>query len=314
MKYGVIGVGRMGSILCGALAKAEAEVWGIDTYQPHVDAINSEGLTVNWGSYEETYKNVKATADAADVGLCDVVVVLVGGNYTAKAMESAKLMMDDHTLVFTLQNGYGHTNTIIESGVPESRVVYGVVGYGGSIERPGYMKALISPGSVLHFGPYDHNITDVHKAMARDMQAGGLEVSLDAEVDKEIWFKLGMNCLGNPTCGLAHCTLGIWSGSQFTRDLRYKLLLEVVQVANAKGVNINIEQFLPRLDRTIEQMGAMAHHYPSMAQDMFAKRKTEIEFLNGAVFHEGEKLGIPTPINETLYILTKAAEAAYELW
>lgn len=313
MKYAIIGCGRMGSILSGALAKAGAEVWAVDTYKAHVDAINEKGLTVCWNGNEETYTNVHACTSAKEVGVCDVAVILVGGNFTLEALNSAKSVMDENTYVFTLQNGYGHTNTIREFGIPDEKIIYGVVGYGGTIDAPGHMKALISPGAVMHFGPYDHEIGSVHEQIAADLVAGGLLVSLDKYVDKEIWFKLGMNSVANAQCGLARCNLGIWSGSQFTRDVRYKTIEEVVKVANALGVDITIEQFLPKLDRNMEQMGAMAHHFPSTAQDMKSKKITEVEFLNGAVFHEGQKLGIPTPYNETIYILTLAAEAAYGL-
>ena len=42
-----------------------------------------------------------------------------------------------------------------------------------------------------------------------------------------------------------------------------------------------------------------------MLQDVAAHRRTEIEFINGAIVHEGRRLGIPTPVNEVLSLLVE---------
>ena len=48
MKIAVIGAGAMGSIYAGLLAAAGNEVWVVDIWQAHIDAIRKHGLrTVN---------------------------------------------------------------------------------------------------------------------------------------------------------------------------------------------------------------------------------------------------------------------------
>ena len=41
-------------------------------------------------------------------------------------------------------------------------------------------------------------------------------------------------------------------------------------------------------------------HRSSMLQDLQRGRRTEIDAINGRIWHYGEELGIPTPVNETL--------------
>ena len=48
----------------------------------------------------------------------------------------------------------------------------------------------------------------------------------------------------------------------------------------------------------------------STAQDILRGRRTEIEHLNGYVAREGERLGVPTPVNRTLNALIKLLEQA----
>ncbi len=50
----------------------------------------------------------------------------------------------------------------------------------------------------------------------------------------------------------------------------------------------------------------------SMLQDVRNKRKTEIDFINGAIVREGEALNIPTPVNRVMSSLIKAIEESYD--
>jgi 2-dehydropantoate 2-reductase len=48
----------------------------------------------------------------------------------------------------------------------------------------------------------------------------------------------------------------------------------------------------------------------SIAQDLLAQRRTEIEDLNGFVVRRGAVHGVATPVNQTLHALVGLAEAA----
>ena len=48
-----------------------------------------------------------------------------------------------------------------------------------------------------------------------------------------------------------------------------------------------------------------------MLQDVSNKRKTEIEVINGAIVREGERLGIPTPVNKVLVNLVSVIQQTY---
>ena len=46
MKIAIVGCGAMGSIYAALMADAGNEVWAVDTWQEHVEAINRDGLRV----------------------------------------------------------------------------------------------------------------------------------------------------------------------------------------------------------------------------------------------------------------------------
>jgi 2-dehydropantoate 2-reductase len=61
-------------------------------------------------------------------------------------------------------------------------------------------------------------------------------------------------------------------------------------------------------DRLATQRRGSAEQRPSMGQDMAKRRRTEIEFLNGFVVREGERVGLQARANERLVEIVKKVE------
>jgi 2-dehydropantoate 2-reductase len=49
-----------------------------------------------------------------------------------------------------------------------------------------------------------------------------------------------------------------------------------------------------------------------MLQDVLGNRRTEIDFINGAIVRQAKALNIPTPINDALTCLVKTIEKSYD--
>ena len=52
-------------------------------------------------------------------------------------------------------------------------------------------------------------------------------------------------------------------------------------------------------------------HKPSMLQDVLARRYTEIDVLNGGISAEGRRLGVPTPLHDSMVALVKGLERSW---
>ena len=91
MKIAIIGCGAMGSVYAALLADAGNEVWAIDTWQEHIDAINKNGLRVEGASGDRTVK-INASADAIDAGECDLIIVATKASGVATAAQAAKMI------------------------------------------------------------------------------------------------------------------------------------------------------------------------------------------------------------------------------
>ena len=94
-----------------------------------------------------------------------------------------------------------------------------------------------------------------------------------------------------------------------SRETIRDLVNECVTVARAGGVSLPEVDFVQMVLRFAESFG---HVYSSTAQDLDRRKRTEIDALNGFVVRRGVELGVPTPVNRSLFALVKLREAQFE--
>jgi 2-dehydropantoate 2-reductase len=300
----------MGAFIGSAIAKGGEEVWFLDPYEAHMRAINENGLKVKVNGVDSVVQGIRATTKAEDVGKVDVAILMVKGVFTKQACENLRTISGDDTVILTLQNGVGNIDIMIEEGFHVSRLGHGVVAYGASMIEPGYISGSMKNDQHVHIGPYDKSYNSVLDKTAQVMAKGGFQAHYMDDPEIHIWEKLGRNCGGNAPSGLARTNLGGWLCNPIAKPLTLLIQDEVVKVAHAKGIMLDREIFVKA--NQVTDIGPMGAHLTSTAQDLLAKKPTEIEFLNGAVVREGKKLGIETPYNNAIYILTKVYENDYD--
>lgn len=113
MKICILGAGALGCAIGAALSEAGHQTWLLNRSREHVEAINLHGLQVQ-DEHGERQVRVNATTDANDVGVTDLVVVLVKSFHTAEAIAGATALLGPQTLVLSLQNGLGHEDILAE--------------------------------------------------------------------------------------------------------------------------------------------------------------------------------------------------------
>ena len=110
MKICLLGAGALGSTFGGTLAEAGNEVYLVDVYKPVVEAINKKGLI--FADEPDIVVKVPAFENTKSLGAVDLVIVLVKSFATREAIEAAKNIIGEHTVVMSLQNGFGNEDTI----------------------------------------------------------------------------------------------------------------------------------------------------------------------------------------------------------
>jgi 2-dehydropantoate 2-reductase len=121
------------------------------------------------------------------------------------------------------------------------------------------------------------------------------------------WTKLIFNAATNPVGALTFLHHGAATRFAPTGQLFNDLIAEGEAVAKALGIELHGDP------RALVQKGASApgKHRASMLQDVLAERRTEVDFMNGAIVDWGRKTGIPTPLNLALWELIKGLEHSW---
>ena len=106
--------------------------------------------------------------------------------------------------------------------------------------------------------------------------------------------------------GRRECTL---SSRHAAHPLLEMVVAEALAVARAAGVEIpSLAEPKAAIAGAMKLLKQMGPATSSTAQDLARGKRTEIDSLNGYVSRKGAQLGVPTPVNYTLYTLVKLAE------
>ena len=315
MKVAIIGTGIMGSSMAAWFSDCGAEVYAVDVWKEHVDAINEKGLIIEHHitGEQKLYTNIKAFTSPDQIGeIMDLILILVKSPYTRSACASAKCIFDEHTLVLTLQNGLGHADVLAET-FPRENIMYGCMMVSGRVKGPGYVMRKADEKSYVALGSAVGARTPAMVEMVEELESAGLKIKFSDEIDREIYIKVITNCVGNPLCGITRIAAGRLLNDEITTtglELAYEIEKEIVAVATAEGVRLETGHIKPVPTTNV--------HLPSMGQDMRAHKLTEIDCLNGRIVELGKKHGIPTPYNEVVTLIVKTMEANYpyqwEFW
>lgn len=309
MKVAIIGCGIMGSSMAAWFSDCGAEVFAVDVWKEHVDAINEKGLIIEHHitGEQKLYKNIKAFTSPDQIGeVVDLILILVKSPYTRSACSSAKIIADEHTLVLTLQNGLGHADVLSEF-FPRENVMYGCMMVSGKVKAPGYVMRKADEKSYVACGSAAGVRTPAMEEMVKELNEAGLKIFFSEEIDREIYIKVITNCVGNPLCGITRLAAGRLLNDEITEtglELGKAIEKEIVAVATAEGVRLETGHIKPVPTTNV--------HLPSMGQDMRAHKLTEIDCLNGAIVRLGKKHGIPTPYNEVVTLIVKTIESNYK--
>jgi 2-dehydropantoate 2-reductase len=290
----------MGSVYAGILGDAGNEVWAVDVWAEHVEAIRARGLTVEGASGRRTVR-INATCDAGEVGGCDLVVIATKALHAAAAAEAAKPLLRPGTVVLPIQNGLGSADRIA-SVLGEERVTIGVAaGFGASVVGPGHVRheawELIRLGE--RHGPATARIHRIAKAWAE----AGFRVEAVDDADRVVWEKLICNVCFAGTCTILERTIGEVLDDPSAWHVASACARETHAVARARGISLDVEDPVAYAHAFGEKIPDAR---PSMLLDFLAGRPGEIDVLNGAIPPAAREVGLTAPVNEVVTALVKA--------
>ncbi len=302
MRIGIVGAGSMGSIIGGLFFEAGLDPVLIERDPDEVAKVRTDGLWLEGVSGERLLRP-RIVSDPTEAGPLDLVVVMVKSYDTKGTVDTIRGVLADKGMILTLQNGIGNYETLNEAF--PGRVLLGTTTVGAMTLGPGRFRH--TGFGQTHFGEADGSIRDRTKVVAEILEklsAGPVHL-VDNAVGC-VWSKLIINAAINAPATLLRVRNGDLPSSQSGRDLIHDVVTECLKIVGAAGIKLIFEDPEATVLTVCEGTAANVN---SMLQDIFAGRRTEIDFINGAISREGDRLGIPVPVNETLALLIKSLEA-----
>ena len=292
----------MGSVYAGLFASAGHEVWAIDRWREHVDAMRAGGLRLEGASGDRTVR-VHATTDTGEAGPCDLVVLATKAMHVASAAEALKPLLKTETPVLSIQNGLGGPETAA-SILGKERVMVGVVGgFGASMRAPGH--AHHNGMELVRLGEFGGPITERLKQVENVWASAGFRVKVFDDIDQLVWEKLICNCAYSGPCGISERTIGEVMDDPDLSRVSAACATEAFAVAKKKGVRLGFDDPVAY----VRDIGSkIPKSRPSVLLDLMAKRKSEIDVINGSIPRVGKQVGIAAPVNETLTALVRFRE------
>jgi 2-dehydropantoate 2-reductase len=302
MKIGVVGAGAMGSVYGALFAVAGHEVWLVDVWREHVDAIRAHGLRIA-GFSGDRRVHPHATRDPREAGACELVVLATKVRDLESAARSMAPMVGRATAVLAIQNGLGNQE-IIERVLGDRDFLVGIAG--------GFGASNPAPGEVHHNGMDRVNIAEAAGGISERLRrvvavwrGAGFNAEAYDDPARMIWGKYVCNLAYSPVCTALSLRIGQVLDNPEARALAERCATEAYSVARAKGISLDFTDPV----RRIHEFGrVIPDARPSMLLDVLAGRASEIDVLNEALVREAERVGLSAPTNALLAHLVRALE------
>jgi 2-dehydropantoate 2-reductase len=306
MKIAIVGTGAMGSVYASHLGKSGHEVWAIDIWQEHIDAIASAGLSVSGASGSFVVDNLHIGRSPGDAGPCDVWMIVTKASAVEKvAAEIAPLLQPD-SVVMAFQNGLG-AGERVAAHIPQEHIVIGIAeGFGSSIPEPGHVHH--EGMRLIRIGEMHGGLTDRVLRLEQLWRDAGFNVKAFADVTLMIWEKFLCNVTLSAPCAAFDVTVGELMANAEAWKVALGCTAEAYRLGVAQGIQFPFDD---PLQYVTDFAATIPNASPSMRLDQLAQRPSEIDVINGRVVTLGRELGIETPYNESLYAIVRQRESHF---
>jgi 2-dehydropantoate 2-reductase len=303
MKILILGAGAVGLSIAARLSH-NADVTAV-TRSGYVRDIQEKGLKLT-GTWENESVPFHCTDTIPPDQSYDLILITTKAYDTESICSQYADHIRSHT-VLTFQNGVGNAETIARF---THKVISGVV-YTGFVRISNSEIFINATSRSWKIGSYS-NVDDAELSRISDLfQRSGIQVTRDNAILTHVWSKNLISASLNPLSALFEVPFGelaqpdIWSYIEGIAG-------EYYAIVHRQGPALlwpDEETFLNFLKT--EDIPVMQKHISSMLQDIRKKKRTEIDFMNGAIVRAGLNLGIPTPVNNVITRMIRDKEVHF---
>src|SRR5262245_12436343 len=293
MRIFVMGSGGLGCYFGGLRAQSGAEVTFV-ARGAHLQALQERGLIVRSVNGDFTVP-VQACADPRALPPAGLVLFCVKTYDAAAAAELLQPVVDAQTIVLTLQNGVDMA-VDLQTTFGRGTVLAGVTRIGSTLVEPGVIEQPTTD-RLIEFGSLTGQQQEQVERVRALCTTASIPTLVSPNIQRNLWEKLVFIAPFSGLSTLTRLSPAQLLGHEPTRALYRAVMQETAAVAQAVvGVAPDIVESTMHYLDTAGDPGES-----SMAVDFQRQRRIEVEAINGAVVRHGQRLGVPTPLNQMIY-------------
>ncbi|MDR3537892.1 MAG: 2-dehydropantoate 2-reductase [Acetobacteraceae bacterium] len=299
MRIAVIGAGGVGGGFGAALAQAGGDVTFV-ARGAHLAAMRAEGLRVEGDRGNTLIKPCQATDDPASIGPVDIVLFCVKLWDVERAAETIRSLIGSETAVIPLQNGVDAPERLV-GVLGAGAVMGGTVGISATIGAPGLIRQ-VGSFMTMTFGELDGRPSPRGERFLALCHKASFQATLTDTIETAIWTKFILLTAMSGGTAITRLPIGRLRDDPDVFAMFEGIMRETEAVGRAKGVALPADV----VDRLLNAVrGNPPHMMASMAHDLVRGNRLELPWLAGKVVALGKALGVPTPVNATIFAALK---------
>ncbi len=279
----IMGAGALGSLIGGLLQMSGKDVVFVARGK-QLEALRKK-LVITGLIHAEL--SVKAVEKPVNADVTFFTVKAYDSNVAAKALSEV-----DPGIVCTLQNGIG-VEDILRKHV--KRVVRGVTSYGANLAD--YGKVVYAGKGVVYLPK--QNDAEIVANVLRD---AGFSVEIVDDIEFRVWAKAIVNSVINPLTAICRVSNGFVVENENLRKIAERVAKEGEMLMRKLGYEFNA------FDEVLKVAKMTAKNKSSMLQDVLRGKRTEVDFINGAIVEKCKEMGVDCIYNEILWKIVKGIE------
>lgn len=315
MKYAVIGLGAVGSIVGGLLAKSGENVVLIGK-KNQVEIIKQKGIKIDGIAGSIHVKNVSASIDLSLLEDADVILICIKSQDTKNLAYDLKKHIKKSALIISFQNGVKNQKSLED--ITGNKVISSIILFNALYSKPGEVTLAIKGKMLVEA---DNSCWDIEKTLFNSLRKEGLDSEIVDDIEGYLWSKLIVN-LQIAVTALTGQTIKESTVDKDCRAILVATMKEGIDIVEQSGITLKT---LPSIDprslirrmslfnSTLLKIGSRLmkikeNAINSMWQSLSRDKPTEIDYINGEIVDLAKKNKLQAPINTKLVELIKDAE------
>jgi 2-dehydropantoate 2-reductase len=307
MKIGILGAGSIGMHLAAQLHLAGQDVTLICRTQQQAVLLLEEGLV--YEDYEGNKKqlNIPVVSEEGVNIAFDILMIALKQTHLQSALTTLSRLLAVSPVVVCFQNGIGHAE-FFDRHFPHVSLFLAVTTEGALRESINSVRHTGIGTTWIGSADGENNYALVESILQQIMHSfigTKITVKADLKIHQRIWKKVLVNACINPLTAIFRVRNGKLIESASLLSIMEMIYLEAKEVAMSEGIEIE-QGFLQEI---VAVCKSTCNNKSSMLQDVEAGRKTEIDYINGAIKRTAEQHGITVPYNSMVLEMIHAIQA-----